>query len=156
MQTKNIVQTSANVIRITSIAAGNVYKRFDDSYSKDIFIGVVKAVHNDGERTFIESTEYKTSYSGVDVSQKIISDKEDVCLFPSSPEELNTVLLEGKKSVERKIRDAEAEITKNQKLLSEITGLVDGSKLAELSASSYSEQTQAQYVERKQAFLGGA
>lgn len=156
MQTKNIVQTSANVIRITSIAAGNVYKRFDDSYSKDIFIGVVKAVHNDGERTFIEATEYKTAYHGVDVSQKIITDKEDAHLFPSSPEELNTVLLEGKRSIERKVEDAEKEIAKNKKLLLEIEGLVNGTKLTELSASSYSEQTQAQYTERKSAFLNGA
>jgi len=35
MQTKQAIQTSANVIRITSISAGDVYKRFDE-YSRKL------------------------------------------------------------------------------------------------------------------------
>ena len=36
MQTKNIVQASANVIRITNLHQGDIYKRFDNSSNKTI------------------------------------------------------------------------------------------------------------------------
>lgn len=36
MNVKQAIQSSANVIRVTSVSAGDVYKRFDDSYDDRI------------------------------------------------------------------------------------------------------------------------
>lgn len=63
MQTKNIVQASANVIRIVNLQKGDIYKRFDDSsYTRDVKYGIVRNVYNNGENTYIEAVEYKKSY----------------------------------------------------------------------------------------------
>lgn len=77
MQTKQAIQTSANVIRITSISAGDVYKRFDESYDDRVYYGLVTAIHNDGEKTIIEATEYRYSYSSLNVDYKIMRGEKD-------------------------------------------------------------------------------
>lgn len=81
MQTKQIIQTSANVIRITTITKGNVYKRFDDNYS---WFGVVKGVFNDGINTIVEATEYRSGWSGIEVKEQIIKGDKDYVIFPAS------------------------------------------------------------------------
>lgn len=92
MQVKQAIQSSANVIRVTNISAGDVYKRFDDSYDDRVYYGVVHSVHNDGETAIIEALEYSYRYSSLDVNLKILRGDKDYKLFPSSPDELNTEL----------------------------------------------------------------
>lgn len=99
MQTKQAIQTSANVVRITSVSAGDVYKRFEESYDDRIYFGLVQAVHNDGDRTIIESVEYCYKYSSLTVEYKVMNGEKDYVLFPSSPEELNLELDRAKKHV---------------------------------------------------------
>ena len=60
MHTKQIIQASANVIRITNLRKGDVYKRIDDSsYGDKVHYGVVLNLYNNGEKTYIETIEYK-------------------------------------------------------------------------------------------------
>ena len=56
MQTKQIVQSSANVIRITKLVKGDIYKRFEQN-SDDTYFGIVTDVLNDGINTIITATE---------------------------------------------------------------------------------------------------
>lgn len=45
MLTKNLVQTSVNVIRITNLKVGDIYKRYDDNqYSSGVFYGLIKDI----------------------------------------------------------------------------------------------------------------
>jgi len=153
MQTKQAIQTSANVIRITNISAGDVYKRFDTSYDDRVYYGVVKSVHNDGENAIIESVEYRYSYSSLDIDYKVIRGDKDYVLFPSSPEELSLELEKARGNKVREIEDAKEKIEKNEKLIVEIDGLVSGETLKELKAMSYSELSQEQFNNKKQALL---
>jgi len=148
MNTKQAIQTSANVIRITSISPGDVYKRFDESYDDRTYYGIVKSVHNDGEKTVIEATEYCYKYSSLDVAHKVIKGEKDYIIFPSSPEELNPEL---SKARSQKIRENEEyvdKIDKNKKLISEIDGLISGETQKSLSAMSYKEITQLEYNDK--------
>jgi hypothetical protein len=150
METKSIVQSSANVIRITKIKAGDVYKRFDTQYSDtSTYYGVVESVHNDGERTIIEATEYKYSYSSLEVNRKIISGDKDITLFPATPEDLNLELEKAKDRKEKDIQDAKEKIEKCTKELKDINELISGKKLKELSAMSYKELSQNEYNSKK-------
>ena len=151
MQTKQAIQTSANVIRITSVSAGDVYKRFDESYDDRTYFGVIKAVHNDGEKTIIEATEYCYRYSSLDVSHKVIRGEKDYILFPSTPEELNLQLDTARASKVREIEEAENKIAANKKMILEIDGLISGNTQKDLKTMSYKELTQHEYNEKKLA-----
>lgn len=148
MQTKQLVQTSANVVRITNIKAGDVYKRFDESYDDRTYYGVVRAVHNDGDKTIIESTEYCYKYNSLDVEHKVMNGTKDYILFPATPEELNLELDKAIAKSRREIEDAQATVEKHTKLIEEMEGLASGETLKNLTESSYKELTQAQYNDR--------
>lgn len=150
MQTKQAIQTSANVIRITSISAGDVYKRFDKDYDDRVYFGLVSAVHNDGENTIVESTEYTYKYSELDVSYKILKGTSDYILFPSTPEELNLELEKARNKKVREIEDSEAKIETNRKMIGEIDGLISGETQKKLKKMSYKEMTQGEYTEKIQ------
>lgn len=149
MQTISAIQASANVIRITNVKPGDVYKRFDKSYSDSTFYGVVRAVHNDGENAIIEATEYQYRYSSLDVQHKVLRGSDDYVIFPSSPDELNLELARAKENKLKEIKDAEEKIDKNEKIIKEIDGLMSGETIKQLSAMSYKELTQEQYNTKK-------
>jgi len=151
METKQAIQTSANVIRITSVSAGDVYKRFDESYSDRVYFGLVKAVHNDGVKTFIEATEYQVYYSSLNVDFKVLTGDKDYALFPATPEELNLELAKARSSQLKEIENAEEKIAKSQKLVAEIDSLMSGQRQQSLKAMSYKELSQDQYNERMAA-----
>lgn len=155
MITKQAIQSTANVIRITSVSAGDVYKRFADTdYDDKVYYGVVKAVHNDGEKTLIEAVEYCYKYSDISVGYKVISGTKDVTIFPSSPEELNLELEKARKAQVRKIEEAQKQIEASNKLLTEIDGLISGETQKSLKAMSYKELTQDQYATKMQELQG--
>lgn len=149
MNVKQAIQASANVIRITNISAGDVYKRFDDSYDDRIYYGVVQSVHNDGETAIIEALEYSYRYSSLDIDLKVLRGDKDYKLFPSSPEELNIELDD---VIEKKTKDIATkteEISKLGKEIEEISKLMSGERLKDLKAMSYKELTQNMYEAKK-------
>lgn len=151
MLTKQAIQTSAQVIRITQVSAGDVYKRFDKSYDDRVYFGIVRNVHNDGENTIIEATEYCKKYSDLEVSHKVLKGDTDYILFPATPEELNLELEGARKSKVRAIEEAEEEIAKNRKLITELDGIISGETLKGLKSASYKELSQGEYNQKKEA-----
>lgn len=146
MKTQQAIQSTANVIRITSVSAGDVYKRFADTeYDDKVYYGVVKAVHDDGEKTIIEAVEYCYKYSGISVDFKVIGGTKDVTIFPSTPEELNLELEKARKAQVKKIQEAEDEIEISKRLIDEIDGLISGETQKNLQSMSYKELTQSEY-----------
>lgn len=154
MNVKQAIQSSANVIRVTNVSAGDVYKRFDDSYDDRVYYGVVQAVHNDGETAIIESLEYSYRYSSLEINLKVIRGDKDYKLFPSSPEELNTELSDVLDKKTREIETKTEEINKLTKEIDEIGKLMSGEKLKDLKAMSYKELTQTQYESKKHIDAG--
>lgn len=149
MQTKQAIQTSANVVRITNIVAGDVYKRFDESSDDRTYYGLVKNVHNDGENTIIEAVEYCYRYSSLDVDHKVLRGEKNYILFPSTPEELDIEFSKAQRECERKIKDATETIEQQSKLLSEIAGLMSGETQKNLQAMNYKELSQADFEAKK-------
>jgi len=107
---------------------------------------LVKAVHNDGEKTVIEATEYCYKYSGLDVAHKIINGTKDYTIFPSSPEELNLELDKARRAQVKELEEAKEQITKSERLIAEIDSLISGKLQKSLKAMSYKEMSQAQYT----------
>jgi hypothetical protein len=149
MKVQQAIQSQANVIRVTSITAGDVYKRFEDNYDDRTYYGIVKNVHNDGEVTIIEATEYCYKYSSIDVSHKIIRGNKDINIFPSSPDELNLELEKARKELVRKIEKAQEEISTNEQIIKDVDGLISGETLKQLHAMGYKELSQSEYDTKK-------
>lgn len=123
MKTKQVVQKSANVVPITSILPGDLYKRFEDSGGYTYF-GIVDEIHGDGENIIVKSTEYDCSWGSLNVSNKIIRGTKDSVIFTSTPEEFNLELSKVKEKKLEEIEDAKSKIEKNKKLIEEIDGLM--------------------------------
>ena len=149
MQVKQAIQSSANVIRVTNISAGDVYKRFDDSYDDRVYYGVVQSVHNDGETAIIEALEYSYRYSSLDIELKVLRGDKEYKLFPSTPEELNTELDDVIQKKQKDIQEKTDQISKLGKEIEEIAKLMSGERLKELKAMSYKEMTQKEYQAKK-------
>lgn len=149
MQVQQAIQSSANVIRVTSVSAGDVYKRFDDSYDDRVYYGVVRSVHNDGETAIIEATEYSYRYSSLEVNIKVLRGDKEYKLFPSNPEELNLELSDVVEKKQQEIKKAQENIAKLKKEIIDIEELTSGRTLKNLKTMSYKELTQAQYNSKK-------
>lgn len=149
METKQAIQSSAKVVRITSVSPGDVYKRFDTSYEDRTYYGLVKAVHNDGEKAIIEALEFCYKYSSLDVSHKILNGSKDYTIFPSSPEELNFELDKARIRKIRSINEKEEEVKVLKREVEDIDKLISGETQKSLKEMSYKEITQSQFEERK-------
>lgn len=149
MQTKQIVQASANVIRITNVQKGNLYKRFDDS-GDYTYYGIVTDVLNDGINTVITATEYRRSWSSMDVENKVIRGEKEFVIFPATLEEFQD---EFKTVVERKqkdIEDYQQKIIEAEKTIEITKRLISGELQKELSIPKFKEMSQVEFNEKLQ------
>ena len=152
MKTQQIVQSQANVIRVTNISAGDVYKRFEtEGYSKGTFYGIVKAVYNDGEKTIIEANEYQYEYGSIKPSYKTISGTDDIVLFPATPDEMNLDFESAKKSLEQSIEKSLKSIDEDKAKIETLEGLISGETQKKLKAMSFIELSQNEFDEKRKA-----
>lgn len=149
MQTKNIVQALANVIRITNLAQGDIYKRFDDStYSKSIYYVIVKAIYNYGEKTYVEAVEYKKSYSDLEASIYVIRGDNDVSIFPANLDEIKDEFESCAKNIEKKISEKREELQKLEGALDTTEKLISGELQKTLQTPVFKEFTQAEFNQK--------
>jgi hypothetical protein len=148
MEIKQAIQSSANVIRVTSVSPGDVYKRFDEAYADRVYFGIIKNVHNDGDNTIIESIEYRYSYGSMDVEYKVLRGTNNYILFPASPEELDMELSGCISRKKREIEEYEEKINKDKKIIIEIEDLISGKTQKNLKTMSYVELSQKSYEEK--------
>lgn len=149
MQTKSIIQASANVIRITKLSKGNIYKRFDDSdYT---YYGIVTDVLNDGVNAIITATEYRKSWSSMDVSQKVIKGEKDYVLFPSTLDEIQNEFQSVVDSKKKDIETYEKNIKDAQKVIEQTEKLISGEMQKELSSPEFKELSQVEYNAKLEA-----
>lgn len=96
MQVQNIIRASADVLTITHLTVGNVYKRVDTNYNGDASIkfGVVQSVMNNGTDAAITALEYEADYNGARATIRVITAAKDVAIFPATPEEVIVHLAE--------------------------------------------------------------
>lgn len=148
MNIQNAIQSSANVIRVTSVQAGDVYKRFDRSYDDKVYFGIVTGVHNDGKTAVIQATEYSVSYGTLDINIKVLRGDKDYVLFPATPKDLTGGLgdIAGRKRKE--IGTKQAEIEKLEAEILEVDRLLSGEAIKDTRAMSYTELTQTEYDQK--------
>lgn len=150
MKTQQIVQASANVIRIVQLKKGDLYKRFDDSsYSDKMKYGIVRNIYNDGEVTYVESTEYEYSFGDLKASLYIMRGDKDVSIFPASLDELEIEFENAETHIESEIKKKEKEIEEKRKALATTRMLISGELQKQIQSVEFKEMTQSEFNEKK-------
>lgn len=118
MQVQQIIQASADVVTITSLRPGDVYKRIGEAgYQGEptLQFGVVQDVMNNGTDAAVTALEYERDYStGVAVKLKVFNGGKPAALYPAQPEEVTAHLVALQEAAERKVLDAEKALTAAQ------------------------------------------
>ena len=139
MNTTQLIQSSANVIRITKLKPGDLYKRFDikETYSEDkTYYGIVAAIHNDGKNTIIQSTEYAQGYNNIEAKNKIIRGTEEIAIFPCTLEEFNLEFATCKEMLIRSIETHKEAIASKNNKIQELDNLISREKQKQLTEAS--------------------
>lgn len=122
MQTKTLVEASADIITITSLKSGDVYKRLEKSYSGySVLYGVVTSVLHNGTDAAVLSIEWKSKFEGVESEAKVFGTEDDLKIFAASPDEVAEHLEDIKRAGERAIREAEKKKQKAEEALERAT-----------------------------------
>lgn len=151
MQTKNIIQATANVIKITNLKKGDVVKKISTRYQEaEISYAIVLDMMNDGENTFIEMLEYEKSYSDIKSTIKVYKGGDDLSIFPADIEEVKEYMQDTLKSIEQKIEDKKEELQKLISGLGKAKEFISGELSRELSSPEYKELTQKDYDQHKE------
>lgn len=141
-QVKTLVRSTAQHIRVVSLAEGDVYKRIipPDTYNKaKVVFGAVTDVLVNGENAAVVAIEYEiTSYSDVDAKIVTLSDNEDVAIFPARPEEVRTYFAEVAEAQERKVAAKNRELVEAKRRLDAVHTVLSteltAPKMQEISA----------------------
>ena len=144
MQVQNIIRASADVLTITSLSPGNVYKRVGDSYSGDatLHFGVVQAVMNNGEDAAVTAIEYETDYSaGIKATLKVFTGGKPIAIFPATPAEITKHLTDLRAATVRSVETAERDLDTKRKALAAVEEL--SATVGDLTAPSVAGEVQA-------------
>lgn len=128
MQIKTLVKDNVQVLRMTTLDVGDVYKRLvSSSYAGEkekLVFGIVTGAMNNGEQVALSAVELDITYSTVTVSAKAFSSETDLVMFPASHEELAAHTDEVLHVLRRNVRQAEDSLAEAQKKLTEVGRLL--------------------------------
>lgn len=151
METRNLIQATANVIKITNLKVGDVFKQIDESYSSlETYYGVVTDLMSTGEKSFITVLRYKKNYGSVEGEIKTYAGEKDINIFPASIEEVETYYKEAIDYQVRKIEDKKKELQKEIESMEKAQSFVSGEMSKQLTQMSYVELTQKEYLQKKE------
>lgn len=147
MQTRNLIQAQANVIKITSLVKGNVIKILEKEY-QDTFkthYGVVIDLLNSGKDSFVTLLTYEKSYGELKAKIVTYSGKTDLNIFPADPQEVKDYFADTIKQVESDVKKKQKELSDLKDGLEKAREFVSGELSQKLLATSFEEISQVEY-----------
>lgn len=130
MQVQQIIRASAEVLTITHLAPGNVYKRVEEigygSTGPTLRFGVVQSVMNNGEDAAVTALEYQTDYSeGAKATLRVFNGSTPAAIFPATPDEVTAHLDEILRSAAAAVTRAEDDLTKKRAALEAVQRMAE-------------------------------
>lgn len=152
MQMKNLIQASANVIKIVNLKIGDVVKQVETSgYSNDgVYFAVVTDILNNGEEAFVQLTRYKKEYRSIDCDIKTYSGKSDLNIFPATVEEVKEHLAEAIYRIEKDLKEEQIKLDNKRVSLDRARDFVSMETSRKLTEVSFREMPQVEYNKIKQ------
>lgn len=152
MQTKTIIQSNANILRITDLQKGNVIKLIKKEYSSnEVFFGIVTDLLNSGDETFVVMLLFKKSYSELVGKVEVYKGTDDIALFPATIDDVKSDLSNILQHLQKDIEEDKEKLNKKIEAYERAKDFVSGSMSKKLTSASFEEVTTEQYIgERKQ------
>lgn len=126
METSQIVRNSAEVLTITKLSPGDVYKRIEaTSYDTSLRFGVVQDVMNNGEDSAVTAIEYAANYNSVSTTLKVFDGSQPAAIYPATPDEIAAHFDELEKAAVTAVEAAEATMEKAQAQMRQVLTLRD-------------------------------
>ena len=89
MDTRQLIEASAEVITITRLQAGDVYKRIEEGgYGSPLRFGIVQSVMNNGTESAFTALEFTPGYNTVSSEIKVFAAGKPIALFAAAPVEV--------------------------------------------------------------------
>lgn len=126
MNTTTLVQATAQVVTITSLKAGDVYKRLqENAYGEkyEMLFGIVQDVMHNGEDAVISAIEFESTFSGTDIKLKTFGTSADLKLFATTPDEVRVHFGSLEENATRAVENARRELEKKQDMVRRIRTL---------------------------------
>lgn len=143
MHTKTLIEASAEVLTITRLKAGDVYKRVVPSPygsgESTLKLGVVTSIMNNGEEAAFTSLELTPSFSGVTADTKVFHAGQSVQIFPATPEEIQAHCLDVQTGADKAVSKATEDLNAakaTQQLVGQMIGRVLRGELTAPESSS--------------------
>lgn len=113
MDVKTLINPSVRAIRVIDLQKGTVYKRIEKDYSDSykVVYGVVLDILN-GENTFIDVVEVEKSYGSPKFNFKVLGEKSDLNMYPTTKEELTAHFDGVEESIVRDIESKKEDVSK--------------------------------------------
>lgn len=143
MQVESLIQGSANIIRVTTLVKGNVYKRYDKpSYGEGKMVyGIVTEIMHNGDLAIVQTTEFKPSYHGLDIELKTFAGGDDITIYPATQAELKVYLEDAAGVARRKVDEAQKALTEAREKQVQVQQILDGTFAQELTVPETSGLT---------------
>jgi uncharacterized protein YbjQ (UPF0145 family) len=127
METRTLIEPTAQVVTITKLKANDVYKRLVKNYGDtyELRIGVVTDVLNNGSDAALTALEFSTSYNGAEAEIKVFGGDKDLALFAATPDEVATYLGDVKSRVEDQLETKRKEMIKLQMVRTQVDRVVN-------------------------------
>ena len=126
---KNIVQASAEHIRIVTLAKGDVYKRLaPDIYGstkRSLSFGVVTDVLSNGDESAVCAIEYQRTYGAPTAKIVTLTADEDAVLYPATPDEVRSYFGELAEALEQAIATKTRELAETKQKLERVMELAN-------------------------------
>lgn len=136
MDTRQLIEASAEVVTITRLKAGDVYKRIEEgtSYGSPLRFGVVQDVMNNGTDSAFTALELTPTYAGITSEVKVFKAGMPAALFAATPDEVLRHTTEVKISVDRKVAEAEKALIAAREAQALAIRVMDTALMGELTA----------------------
>jgi len=139
MQTKTLVQATANIVTITNLAEGDVYKRLHkNNYETDykLYLGVVTGIMHNGEEAAITAIEFEENYSSVRVQLQVFAGDSEVALYHATPDEITSHMNTLRETSQKEIDRKEKELADAIGVRSRIDTIIDMAGAGQLKAAA--------------------
>jgi hypothetical protein len=115
MNVRNLVQTTATIIKITELKKGNIVKLIEEKYSEPVInFAVVTDILSNGDKTYVELVTYRKDYGEVKLEYKLLSADKDVTLFPATKDDLLGHFETIKMEIQKEIQSEEDKLAKKK------------------------------------------
>lgn len=132
MQTKTLIEPSAEIVTVTTLKKGDVYRRMHKgtaSYDPDVILyGVVTEIGHNGTEAFITALEFNPMEYHGKVKIKAFATDSDLALFSCLPAEFIAAAADLRVGLADDLKAKRAEVTKAEaasELLEQTVALAD-------------------------------